>query len=85
VGGEWETVYYSVSEKSYYHLAAVPVLHALVEHIPEDELLLLSPFRPQRSLLSALAFDLRERGVRKVTASTIHRAQGRRRGRWSLT
>jgi hypothetical protein len=76
VGSEWETLYYSVSEKSYYHLAAVPVLHALVERISEDELLLLSPFRPQRSLLSALAFDLRERGGRKVTASTIHRAQG---------
>jgi hypothetical protein len=80
VGGEWETVYYSVSEKSYYHLAAVPVLHALVERIPEDELLLLSPFRPQRSLLSALAFDLRGRGGRKVAASTIHRAQGSEAG-----
>ncbi|AWM39810.1 DNA topoisomerase 1 [Gemmata obscuriglobus] len=76
VGGEWETRPYSISEKSYYHLAAVPIIHALIERIPEDELLLLSPFRPQRSLLSALAFDLRERGGRKATASTIHRAQG---------
>jgi hypothetical protein len=76
VGGGWETLHYSVSEKSYYHLAAVPIIHALAERIPEDELLLLSPFRPQRSLLSALAFDLRERSGRKATASTIHRAQG---------
>src|SRR5262249_59260089 len=45
--------------------------------LPDEELLLLSPFRPQRSLLAALAFDLRESaGRRKTSASTIHRAQG---------
>jgi hypothetical protein len=77
VGGEWATRYYSVPEKSYYHLAAVPVLHALADLIGHDELLLLSPFRPQRSLLAALAFDLRcPQSGRKVSASTIHRAQG---------
>ena len=75
---EWQTTHYSVSEKSYYHLAAVPVLHALKDVICEgSELLLLSPFRPQRSLLSALAFDLKaEYPGCKITASTIHRSQG---------
>ena len=75
---EWQTTHYSVGEKSYFHLAAVPALHALKDVICEGgELLLLSPFRPQRSLLSALAFDLREEypGC-KITASTIHRSQG---------
>jgi|GEM_PF-927052 len=78
ISKEWQTTYYSVSEKSYYHLAAVPVLHALSDLISHDELLLLSPFRPQRSLLAALAFDLQSRSStdRRTLASTIHRAQG---------
>src|SRR5262249_15471027 len=47
-----------------------PLLH-------HEELLLLSPFRPQRSLLAALAFDLRQSATgRKTSGSTIHRAQG---------
>ncbi|HEU5115466.1 MAG TPA: AAA domain-containing protein, partial [Isosphaeraceae bacterium] len=75
---EWQTTHYSVAESSYYHLAAVPALHALKDVICEDgELLLLSPFRPQRSLLSALAYDLKEDFQDcKITASTIHRSQG---------
>ena len=31
VGADWETAHYSVPEASYYHLAAVPVLHALAD------------------------------------------------------
>lgn len=77
IDGEWETLHYSVKEHSYFHLAAVPILHALSPFIEQDELLLLSPFRPQRSLLAALAFDLRDAApTRKMSASTIHRAQG---------
>lgn len=77
IGGEWQTIHYSVTEESYFHLAAVPILHALSPLIEQDDILLLSPFRPQRSLLAALAFDLRdEKSKRKVSASTIHRAQG---------
>ncbi len=77
IGGEWQTTHYSVQEKSYYHLGAVPLLHALSPFLQHDELLLLSPFRPQRSLLAALAFDLRQSATgRKTSGSTIHRAQG---------
>jgi hypothetical protein len=77
VGADWQTTHYSVREESYYHLAAVPVLHALARLIGHNELLLLSPFRPQRSLLAALAFDLcGPDSKRKISASTIHRAQG---------
>ncbi len=77
IDGEWATHHYSVSEKSYFHLAAVPLLHSLARLLGHDELLFLSPFRPQRSLLAALTFDLRSPDrERKMTASTIHRAQG---------
>lgn len=77
IDGEWQTINYSVKEASYFHLAAVPILHALSPFIEQDELLLLSPFRPQRSLLAALAFDLRDTAPnRRMSASTIHRAQG---------
>lgn len=77
IDGEWQTAQFSVAEKSYYHLAAVPLIHALSPFLDRDELLMLSPFRPQRSLLAALSFDLRATaGRRKTSASTIHRAQG---------
>jgi hypothetical protein len=77
IHGDWQTIHYSVKETSYFHLAAVPILHALSPFIEQDELLLLSPFRPQRSLLAALAFDLRDAAPnRRMSASTIHRAQG---------
>jgi hypothetical protein len=77
IGGEWQTIHYSVKEQSYFHLAAVPILHALLPLIEQDDILFLSPFRPQRSLLAALAFDLRgEKSQWKMSASTIHRAQG---------
>jgi AAA domain/Topoisomerase DNA binding C4 zinc finger len=81
IDGEWQTTYCALGIKedmkvSYYHLAAVPVVHALVK-TGLDEVLLLTPFRPQCSLLSALAFDLREqKSSRRISASTIHRAQG---------
>ena len=75
---EWQTTNYSVPQHSYYHLAAIPLMHGLAGGLIDlKELLLLSPFRPQRSLLSALAYDLRKNGNdSKITASTIHRAQG---------
>jgi hypothetical protein len=77
IDGEWQTIHYCIKDNSYYHLAAVPLLHALSPYLSHDELLLLSPFRPQRSLQAALAFDLRQSAtVRKTSASTIHRAQG---------
>jgi hypothetical protein len=78
IEGEWQTTHYSVQEKSYYHLAAVPILHGLSDLFGDDELLLLSPFRPQRSMLAAVAFDLKRRfsQERRILASTIHRAQG---------
>jgi hypothetical protein len=77
IDGEWQTIHYSVQERSYYHLAAVPLLHALSPFLQHKELLFLSPFRPQRSLLAALAFDLRQSATeRRIAASTIHRAQG---------
>lgn len=77
IDGDWQTIHYSVKEASYFHLAAVPILHALSPFIEQHELLLLSPFRPQRSLLGALAFDLRDAAPnRRMSASTIHRAQG---------
>jgi hypothetical protein len=77
IDGEWQTTHYSVKEHSYFHLAAIPILHALSPFIEQDDLLFLSPFRPQRSLLAALAGDLREANSRRrMSASTIHRAQG---------
>jgi len=78
IDNEWQTTHYSVSEKSYYHLAAIPLLHSLSRLIFQDELLFLSPFRPQRSLLAALAFDIKARNEseRRIVASTIHRSQG---------
>jgi hypothetical protein len=79
--GDWEAAYYSVQESSYYHLAAVPILTALSQRLGADEVLMLSPFRPQRSLLAALAFDLRRSArERKALASTIHRSQGSEAG-----
>lgn len=73
----WQTTHYSVRDASYYHLAAVPILHGLAPLLNHDELLLLTPFRPQRSLLAALAFDLKASSAgRRISASTIHRAQG---------
>ncbi len=74
---EWRTTHYSVSEKSYYHLASVALLHAILPTLESDDVLLLTPFRPQRSLLAAVAFDLRSaRPKRRIAASTIHKAQG---------
>lgn len=75
---EWQTTHYSVREKSYFHLSSIPIVHKLARFFERhQELLLLSPFRPQRSLLAALSFDLKERFHKlKVTANTIHRAQG---------
>jgi hypothetical protein len=75
---EWQTTHYSVRERSYFHLSSIPIIHKLARFVERhQELLLLSPFRPQRSLLAALSFDLKERFPKlKVTASTIHRAQG---------
>lgn len=75
---EWQTTHFSVRDKSYFHLSSVPIIHKLACSFERhQDVLLLSPFRPQRSLLAALSFDLKERfPMLKVTASTIHRAQG---------
>ena len=75
---EWQQNYYCVGEKSYYHPGIIPIVHSLAKSIgsPKD-VLLLSPFRPQRSLLTALGFDLAKKLPNtKILASTIHRAQG---------
>jgi hypothetical protein len=77
IDGEWHTSHNSGQEKAYYHLAAVPLLHALSPFLQYEEVLLLSPFRPQRSPLAALAFELRPSATgRKMAGSTIYRAQG---------
>lgn len=75
---EWRTNHFSVRDKSYFHLSTVPIVHKLARFFEKyQQLLLLSPFRPQRSLLAALAFDIKERSpTLKASASTIHRAQG---------
>ena len=69
-------------EKSCYHLSSIPIIHELAELLPDDrDLLLLSPFRPQRSIHAALAFDLKSRFPgKKISASTIHRSQGSESG-----
>ena len=74
----WRTNYCSVKEQSYYHLAAIPLIHGIRKQICcDDEVLLLTPFRPQRSLLAALAFDLKLVNPEgRTAASTIHRSQG---------
>jgi len=77
VGKQWQTTHYSVAEESYFHLSSIPIIHALQKREDFDELLLLTPFRPQRSLLSAIAFDLiSQKTSLKASASTIHRSQG---------
>lgn len=79
---DWQETYWSREDNSYFHLAAIPLLHALAPHITGTDLLLLSPFRPQRSLLAALACDLNGHtpGTRPGVASTIHRSQGSEAG-----
>jgi len=80
---QWCKTYYSVSEKSYYHPFAVPLIHEIVRllnPLQQRDILLLTPFRPQQSLMSALAFDLRKRFLKaKISSSTIHRSQGSER------
>ena len=77
---EWRETFYSVPESSYYHPFSVPIIHSLVDALAtgdQKEFLLLTPFRPQQSLLGALAFDLRDRHPKhRFASSTIHRSQG---------
>jgi len=77
INHDWQLNRYSVTEESYYHLAVIPILHALSSTFEHDDILLLSPFRSQRSLLSAIGSDLHLQNPKlKFTSSTIHRAQG---------
>ncbi len=63
--------------KSWYHYAIIPILHALLGEGFGTDVLLLSPFRPQRELLDGLGKDLRARRPDcRFHASTIHRSQG---------
>ena len=69
--------YYSVSEKSYFHPGIIPIVHGLANCFSEGDVLLLTPFRPQRSLLAAVGVDAEICNSQlRITASTIHRAQG---------
>lgn len=76
----WRETFYSVPEASYYHPFSIPIIHSLVDAVAAGEardFLLLTPFRPQQSLLGALAFDLREKHEKhRFASSTIHRSQG---------
>lgn len=66
-----------MSEASYFHPGVVPIIHGLADCLSAGEVLLLTPFRPQRSLLTATGVDAEKRNPRlRITASTIHRAQG---------
>lgn len=79
---QWQTKIYSVRERSYYHPATVPILHTLIGSLGggQKEMLLLTPFRAQQSLLSAVAFDLKTQHPQwDIRASTIHRSQGSER------
>lgn len=79
VPAEWETKLWSVKERSYYQPTSALILHALFEYLggEKKEVLLLSPYRAQQSLLAALAFDLKKRFPDwSINASTIHRSQG---------
>jgi DNA polymerase III delta prime subunit len=75
---EWTHNYYSVTEKSYFNFSSIPILHSMVDFFERGDILLLTPFRPQRSLLAALAVDLKDRNpkVDSIKASTIHKSQG---------
>lgn len=65
--------HFSITEKSYFQPISVALLHALLDRHLRPPFLVLSPFRPQRSLLAEAC---RDRGLGEGLASTIHRAQG---------
>jgi hypothetical protein len=72
------TSIYSVQESSYYQPHSVILLNAICTNFGGwlgSDNLLLSPFRAQRTLLDAASKDL-SRPNRKMSASTIHKAQG---------
>lgn len=75
---DWQRTFYSVSYSSYFHPLAVVLLHEICPLLGEDsDILLLSPFRPQQALLAAIGFDLTAATPsQRISASTIHRAQG---------
>jgi hypothetical protein len=79
IPAEWQRTYYSVAEKSYYHPAIIPIVHRLAKGMEQEagSLLLLSPFRPQKSILTAIGYDISKKLPKMtVLASTIHRSQG---------
>ncbi len=78
VSGLCPTSPYSVQERSYYQPYSMILLNAICTNFRKwlgPENLLLSPFRAQRALLDAASKDL-SRPNRKMSASTIHKAQG---------
>lgn len=78
VAGSFGTSHYSVETKSYYHPYSALVLQMLSQKFPEwmgPRNLLLSPFRAQQALLSAVAKDI-STAQRQFEARTIHKAQG---------
>lgn len=78
IPSEWQRTFFSVSQSSYFHPLAVVLLHEICPYLGGDnDVLLLSPFRPQQALLAAIGFDLAQKiPGQKLAASTIHRAQG---------
>jgi hypothetical protein len=77
IDDEFSSTHYSVREASYFHPCVVPIIHGFADCLSAGDVLLLTPFRPQRSLLAAAAVDAERRHSRlKIAASTIHRSQG---------
>ncbi len=54
----------------------VELVSKLVHEVDKGEILILTPFRAQRRLIKAM---LKKDGIRSVTVSTVHRAQGSER------
>lgn len=72
------TSHYSVETKSYYHPASALLLHTLRRRFSSwigPRTLLLSPFRAQQALLTAVAKDIAT-DQHQFEALTIHKAQG---------
>lgn len=78
---EWCKTYYSVGDKSYYHVGVVPLIHEILANLGPNrqDVLLLSPFRSQQTLMRLTISDLvsaRQISEPAVSCKTVHRAQG---------
>jgi len=67
---EYHDSYYSVEYKSYYNPISLLILESFCR---EEDLLIISPYRAQQSLLSYYSLDKDNKGIKSFT---IHRAQG---------